>query len=158
MAALAAELHNTLDEIRRIARELRPEALEDLGLINALIALSSRISQQGGVMIERRFADDLPDLSEELELVVYRVAQEALTNVIRHSEASRALIELNSADGKIALKISDNGQGIPTSPAAESVGIEGMRERALLVGGTLTIESAPGAGTTVLLRVPAVAG
>lgn len=154
MAALAAELHDTLDEIRRIARELRPEALDDLGLINALIALSSRISEQGGVIIERRFADNLPALSEELELVVYRVAQEALTNVIRHSEASRALIELTKADRGIALKVSDEGQGMPTAPTDETIGIEGMRERALLVGGTLTIESAPGAGTTVLLRVP----
>jgi two-component system sensor histidine kinase UhpB len=158
MVALAAELHDTLDEIRRIARELRPEALDDLGLINALIALSSRISQQGGVMIERRFADDLPPLSEELELVVYRVAQEALTNVIRHSEASRALIELTKAEGGITLKVSDKGQGMPTAPTNETVGIEGMRERALLVGGTLTIESAPDAGTTVVLRVPVGAG
>jgi two-component system sensor histidine kinase UhpB len=158
MAALAAELHNTLDEIRRIARELRPEALDDLGLINALIALSSRVSQQGAVMVERRLADDLPPLSEELELVVYRVAQEALTNVIRHSHASQAVIELANDDGTITLKVSDNGQGMPAVPAGETIGIEGMRERALLVGGTLNIESRPGAGTTVSLKAPVGAG
>jgi two-component system sensor histidine kinase UhpB len=154
---LAAQLHSTLEEIRRIARELRPEALDDLGLINALIALSSRISRQGGVSVERRLSQDLPPLSPELELVLYRVAQEALTNVIRHAGASRCVIELCRADGTVELSVSDDGRGM--APAfdgeAPGIGIEGMRERALLAGGTLAIESRPGSGTTVRLTVPA---
>ena len=78
MTELAAQLQSTLDEIRRISRELRPEALDDLGLINALIALSTRVACQGDLRIERRFSENLPSLSAELELVIYRVAQEAL--------------------------------------------------------------------------------
>jgi len=154
MAELAEELQSTLDEIRRISRELRPEALDDLGLINALIALSRRAGRQGDLQIERRLADDLPPLSTELELVIYRVAQEALTNVLRHAEASHCLVELQSQDGQVELRVSDDGRGMPTRIEGESIGIEGMRERALLAGGSLAIEARADAGTTVRLTVP----
>src|SRR4051794_26976899 len=154
MAGLAAELQSTLDEIRRISRELRPEALDDLGLINALIALSTRASRQGELQVERQLADDLPPLSAELELVIYRVAQEALTNVLRHAEASHCLVELQSQDGQVELRISDDGRGMPSRIEGESIGIEGMRERALLAGGSLAIEAREDAGTTVTLTVP----
>ena len=154
MAELAAELHSTLDEIRRIARELRPEALDDLGLINALIALSSRAARQGGLRIERRLSEDLPQLSSELELVLYRVAQEAMTNVLRHAQASHCVIELQSSNGAVELTVSDDGSGIPDRPVGETIGIEGMRERALLAGGTLAIESRAGVGTTVKFSFP----
>ena len=147
MTELAAQLQSTLDEIRRISRELRPEALDDLGLINALIALSTRVACQGDLRIERRFSENLPSLSAELELVIYRVAQEALTNVLRHAGASRCVVELRSRDGRIELSVSDDGAGMPERVEGEAFGIEGMRERALLVGGSLAIEpgAAPGA-------------
>jgi two-component system sensor histidine kinase UhpB len=154
MAELASQLQSTLDEIRRISRELRPEALDDLGLVNALIALSTRAARQGGLQIERHFSENLPPLSSELELVIYRVAQEALTNVLRHAGASRCVIELESADGRIELRVSDDGAGIPGRVEGPSFGIEGMRERALLVGGSLAIEPGSGVGTTVRLSVP----
>ena len=154
MAELAAQLQSTLDEIRRISRELRPEALDDLGLINALIALSTRAARQGDLRIERRFSENLPSLPAELELVIYRVAQEALTNVLRHAGASRCVIELRSGDGRIELSVSDDGAGMPERVEGEAFGIEGMRERALLVGGSLAIEPRADAGTTVRLSVP----
>ena len=155
MAALAAQLHASLDEIRRISRDLRPEALDDLGLINALIALTSRADRQSGVRIERRLSAQLPPLPTELELVIYRVAQEALTNVLRHAQASRCLIVLERNDGEVELRVSDDGVGMPTSRVnAQTIGIEGMRERALLGNGTLEIESRPGRGTQVTLRLP----
>jgi two-component system sensor histidine kinase UhpB len=154
MAELAGQLHTTLDEIRRIARELRPEALDDLGLINALIALSSRAARQGGLRIERSLSDDLPDLPSDQELVVYRVAQEALTNVLRHARASHAVIALEGSKEEINLTVSDDGQGMPDRLEGETIGIEGMRERALLTGGTLAIDSKAGAGTKVKLSFP----
>ena len=154
LVALAAELHSTLDEIRRITRELRPEALDDLGLINALIALCSRTSRQGALQIERQLTSELPPLSPELELVIYRVAQEALTNVLRHSDASHCLVSLRSSGQLIELAVQDDGRGLPEHLQDETVGIEGMRERALLARGTLELTSRPGAGTTVTLRVP----
>jgi two-component system, NarL family, sensor histidine kinase UhpB len=154
MHMLVGQLHTTLEDIRRIARELRPEALDDLGLINALIALSSRAARQGGLQIERRLSENLPSLPKELELVIYRVAQEALTNVLRHAEATRCVIELRSENEEIELRISDDGRGISAQAERETIGIEGMRERALLVGGSLRIDSQSGEGTTVRLSVP----
>jgi two-component system sensor histidine kinase UhpB len=154
MAAIAEQLHDTLDEIRRISRELRPEALDDLGLVNALIALSSRIARQGSVRVDRDLAARLPELSEEVELVVYRVAQEALTNVLRHSGASRCLLRLGSEGDELALEVVDDGVGMPSTIGAETIGIEGMRERALLAGGALSIGPVPDGGTAVLLRIP----
>jgi two-component system sensor histidine kinase UhpB len=154
MNRLAAQLHASLDEIRRISRDLRPEALDDLGLINALIALTSRVDRQGGVRIERRLSSDLPPLSTELELVIYRVAQEALTNALRHAEAAHCVVELQRTNGEIELRVSDDGIGMPARLDDGTIGIEGMRERALLGGGTLDIESRSGKGTEVRLRLP----
>src|SRR5439155_14075303 len=101
-------VQDSLDDLRRIARRLRPEALDDLGLVNALIALCNRVSRQGDIAIRRRFATDLPPLSAETELVVYRVAQEALTNVLRHASATRVAVSLTAPDGHVALIVSDN--------------------------------------------------
>ena len=154
MTALAAQLHASLDEIRRISRDLRPEALDDLGLVNALIALTSRAGRQGEVRIERRLSPELPPLSTELELVIYRVAQEALTNVLRHAEASRCVVVLEADDGAVELRVRDNGVGMPSRMSEDTIGLEGMRERALLGNGTLTIQSRPGQGTDVTLRLP----
>jgi two-component system sensor histidine kinase UhpB len=154
LTALAAELHSTLDEIRRISRELRPEALDDLGLINALIALCRRISTQGGIEVQRSLATDLPPLSPDLELVIYRVAQEALTNVLRHSEATRCEVSLTRIDSDIELIVEDNGRGLPEAWPDETVGIEGMRERALLARGRLEIGNQAGGGTRVALLAP----
>ena len=155
MTALVAEIHDTLEEIRRITRELRPEALDDLGLHNALIALSSRVARQGGLQIDRQLSPELPPLSKELELVIYRVAQEALTNVLRHASASRCTLQLSYSDGLVRLEVTDDGIGLPDRPPEDTIGLEGMRERALLVHGQLAVESRPGSGTTVTLAVPA---
>lgn len=155
MAELALQLHSSLDDIRRLARELRPEALEDLGLVNALIALTSRVARQGDLRIERQLSANLPPLSAELELVVYRVAQEALTNVLRHAKASGCVVALQLNGQMIELVVNDDGGGLPEELEPETIGIEGMRERALLAGGTLSIESHSGTGTRVTLRIPA---
>lgn len=154
LRALAVQLHDSLDDIRRISRQLRPEALEDLGLVNALIALSTRVSQQGGISIDRHFSAELPELSEELELVIYRVAQEALTNVLRHAEATRCRIDLAANGDVVELTVTDDGRGIPRQIDAETIGIEGMRERASLVGGVLSVAPRSDGGTEVRMRIP----
>ncbi|MBS1878493.1 MAG: sensor histidine kinase [Actinobacteria bacterium] len=154
MAALAEQLHGTLAEIRRISRELRPEALDDLGLVNALIALCSRVARQGDIRVERDLSRQLPALSEEVELVVYRIAQEALTNVLRHSGASRCLVRLREDGGVLVLEVADDGVGIPAQRGGETIGIEGMRERALLIEGRLAVGPGEGGGTAVVLEAP----
>ena len=141
------------DELRTIVRRLRPEALDALGLNRALIALTERISEQSSLQIERRLARDLPELSSDAELVIYRVAQEALTNVIRHADASRAEVELSATEGTVRLRVRDDGAG-PRRDARAGSGIQGMRERAMLVGGRLTVGSPGLRGTEVLLDVP----
>jgi two-component system, NarL family, sensor histidine kinase UhpB len=155
----AAQLaQESVDDLRRIARRLRPEALDDLGLVNALIALCNRISEHGGIPIARRLPEALPDHPPAVDLVLYRVAQEALTNVIRHARATRAELELEADDERLRLLVRDNGRGLRLDELpAGSNGIIGMRERALLVGGTLSLRSSAGAGTEVELEIPLAA-
>lgn len=150
---IADSVRGSLDEVRRIARELRPEALDDLGLVNALISLCSRLASQGGLRIHRRL-ETLPDLPRDLELVIYRVAQEGLTNVVRHAQASEATLSLAASPRMATLSIVDNGRGLPADLPTRTAGISGMRERARLVHGKLKIDSEPGGGTTVRLELP----
>jgi len=154
LARVAEAIHESLDEVRRIARELRPEALDDLGLGNALIALCSRVGAQGGPQVRREFQGGLPSLSPEAELVIYRVAQESLTNAVRHADATTATVSLVANAEGVALSIEDDGNGMPAEPPGGTAGIAGMRERALLVGGRLSIDSPAAGGTRVRLTVP----
>jgi two-component system, NarL family, sensor histidine kinase UhpB len=151
---VADAVRESLDEVRRIARELRPEALDDLGLVNALIALCSRIGAQNGPRVKRELQGQLPPLPAEVELVLYRIAQESLTNVVRHSDAQSATVSLEADAESVTLRVADDGKGMPEELPRGTAGIAGMRERALLVGGRLTIDSRPGQGTEVRLTIP----
>lgn len=142
----------SLDEIRRIARRLRPGVLEELGLVSALKALATEASDHGGLSARPRFDRDLPDLDAQAELVVYRVAQEGITNITRHAHATRLELVLRAESDGVLLRIRDDGNGL--RGAEEGAGIRGMRERALLIGARLTIGPAPASGTEVRLHVP----
>ncbi|MCX4427051.1 HAMP domain-containing sensor histidine kinase [Streptomyces mirabilis] len=142
----------SLDEVRRLVRRLRPGVLEDLGLISALTSLTTEFATHAGLRVLRRFDTDLPALDAETELVLYRVAQEALTNAARHAEAGQVEVSLHHTDGAVVLVVVDDGRG--TGAAREGAGIRGMRERALLIGATLDVTSQPQAGTQVRLTVP----
>jgi two-component system sensor histidine kinase UhpB len=141
-----------LDEVGRIAWQLRPGVLDDLGLVPALDALVMTFEEQTGVVVSRRIEEDLRELAPEVELAVYRIAQESLTNIARHAEASAADLHFEQHDGTLRLRITDNGRGLTTAEHAGS-GIRGMRERALLIGARLQVESAPGKGVSVCLHV-----
>ncbi|MEU5521118.1 HAMP domain-containing sensor histidine kinase [Streptomyces sp. NPDC047860] len=141
----------SLEEIRRIARRLRPGVLDELGLASALKALATEFGGSG-LSVQHSLAGDLPALDRETELVIYRVAQEGLTNTVRHSQARRAELALSRAPGGVLLRVRDDGRGIVG--AAEGAGIRGMRERALLVGADLAVEPGPDGGTEVRLAVP----
>jgi two-component system sensor histidine kinase UhpB len=144
--------HGT-EEVRRIARRLRPEALEDLGLESALAALAAAIGDQAQLRIERRLEPGLP-LSQEQELVVYRIAQEALTNVARHADATEVQLHLERTNGRAILTVRDDGGGLPPEAFRSSQGIRGMRERAMLIGAHLTIGNPAAGGTEVQLSIP----
>lgn len=144
-----------VEEVREIARGLRPEALDDFGLRSALVSLGSAFADQAGVRIVPRLDRDLPELDRDDELVVYRVAQESLTNVARHADATQAEVVLEARDGAVILRVRDDGRGIDPRAAATGAGVRGMRERALLVGGTLEIGPVKPHGTEVRLALPA---
>jgi two-component system sensor histidine kinase UhpB len=168
-ATIPAELGEQLDEIRetgrqgieevrRIAASLRPEALEDLGLDCALAALATAFTEQTHIPVQRRLEPGLP-LSEEQELVIYRIAQEALTNVARHAGATMVELRLQRTDAQVSLSVRDDGAGLPAHAAASpSHGIRGMRERAMLVEADLSIDRRPSGGTEVELRMPVTPG
>jgi two-component system sensor histidine kinase UhpB len=159
LRATVREIQDTvragLEDVRRIALELRPEALEDLGLESALAVLCDRLAERSGVQISCRFDPQLPRVSPQTELVIYRVAQEALTNVARHSGSRQAELALEGCDGQILLTVRDEGRGLPAG-VADGSGMRGMRERAALIGASLEVgESDRTPGAQVRLRVPA---
>jgi two-component system sensor histidine kinase UhpB len=149
-------VRQALTEVRRIARELRPEMLEQLGLISALTELTRRFAEASGIDAERRFPVELPPLSEEAELAIYRVAQESLTNVARHAQATHVELSLTEGVGSVVLCVSDDGRGMSETTASNGHGgLRGMRERALMVNGALAIKPGRAGGVEVRLEVPA---
>jgi two-component system sensor histidine kinase UhpB len=143
-----------VEEVREIARGLRPQALEEFGLRSALATLATGITERTGIRVRHRTPRALPPLSPEQDLAIYRVAQESLTNAARHSGADNVELDLSADDGAVVLRVADDGCGIDESADIEERGLAGMRERALLVGGTLRVGRAQPSGTEVVLTVP----
>ena len=141
----------TLEEVRAIARGLRPEALDDLGLASALRQLCTE-AERSGVIVRRSIAPELA-LEPEAEVVVYRVAQEAITNALRHSGAEAIDVVLAADEAGVTLTVRDDGRGFDGEPS-DGTGLRGMRERAVLAGGRLDVLATPGRGTDVTLRLP----
>jgi len=146
-------VRRALDEVRRISRDLRPEMLEHLGLVSALTELARSFARLTGIAVERQFAVSLPKLQPEVELAIYRIAQESLTNIARHAQARRVVISLEPSRDSIVLRVADDGRGF-VGAATEHGGMRSMRERALLVDGALAIKPAPEGGIEVRLEVP----
>lgn len=144
---------HSLEEVRRVARQLRPEALDDLGLRSALTNLADRMSASSGIEIAREIETDLPPLAPDQELAIYRIAQEGLTNSARHSGAGRVDLRLERAGDGLVLLVRDDGSG--PGAAREGAGLTGMRERALMIGADLSMGAIDGAGFEVRLTVPA---
>jgi two-component system sensor histidine kinase UhpB len=142
----------TLGEVREIARRLRPELLDELGLRSALAVLADRTAEFGGLRVDRRLEDSLPAIDRNTEVVLYRVAQESLTNVVRHAHAGRAVVTLDRRGDRLVLSVSDDGLGLRDAPPSH--GIKGMQERALMIGGRLELADGRGRGTEVTLTVP----
>jgi len=148
-------VRHALEEVRRIAQELRPELLEHLGLVSALTELSRRFADQSGITVEHRFAGDLPRLSAEAELAVYRVAQESLTNIARHAQASHVELTLEPGADSVVLCVADDGRGISEAAPLDGGGLRGMRERAVLVDGAFAVKPGRRGGVEIRLEVPA---
>lgn len=152
LAETKALANQAMTELLSLARQLRPTALDDLGLA---AAIEGQVGRLGGEIETSLEVDgDFSDLGDDAQLVVYRVAQEALSNAARHSGAQRVEVRLRRTEGAgVALEVADDGRGFAFDESQRGLGIGGMRERALLIGADLTIESRPGRGTTVRLRI-----
>ncbi|MGH2975616.1 MAG: sensor histidine kinase [Solirubrobacterales bacterium] len=154
LAETKALANQAMRELLSLARQLRPTALDDLGLAAATAGQVEQLAQ-GEIDAEFAAEGDFSDLSDDAQLVVYRVAQEALSNAGRHSGAERVAVRLRrDGPGGVELEVADDGRGFAFDESEGGLGIAGMRERALLIGGELTIESRPSRGTTVRLSVP----
>ncbi len=154
LAAVREQVLATLHDVRRLAVELRPKALDDFGLVPALERLRDTFSEQTGmrVELESRIRERLP---ADIETALYRIVQEALTNTVKHARASTISIVLGSTIGSVTAVIEDDGRGFTRDDGSgEGLGLLGMGERLALLGGKLTVESSPGSGTSIVAEVP----
>jgi signal transduction histidine kinase len=152
---LRTQLVDTLHDVRRLAVELRPKALDDFGLVPALERLTSTFSEQTAIPVEFEAMLDDTRLPPAVETALYRIVQEALTNVIKHSRASRVSVLLRRKPDSVAAVIEDDGQGFDVDATRDGgVGLIGMRERIELIDGRLAVESSAGGGTSVVAEVP----
>src|SRR4029077_19513045 len=148
-----AAVKASLEDVRRTAQELRPEILDHLDLPSALTNLARTFSDRTGIRVRRHLGTQLPRLDPKIELVLYRVAQEGLTNAARHSGASEVTLTLEHDADSVVLRVLDNGRGFDGTHA-EGGGLRGIRERALIVGGAVAIKPAPAGGVEIRLQVP----
>lgn len=156
VSELQGMVDGVLENLHRLAIDLRPASLDHLGLVAALHQYAEAISDQHGLVVQFETVRSIDPLPTDAETAVYRIVQEALTNVIRHAQATRVDVLLEQRDDKLIVLVEDNGVGF--DPTAEMprgrLGLIGLRERAEMLGGRLMLESGPGAGTTLLLEVP----
>ena len=150
-------LSETLSSVQRIASELRPAALDDFGLIAAVESEVRTFEERTGIECELSLPeDDTLSLGPDVDAAIYRIVQEAMTNVARHSDASRLEIRVRQQPDETLVEIRDDGKGIPASKLSDrnSLGVAGMRERARRIGATLEVEGIVGHGTIVSVRIP----
>jgi signal transduction histidine kinase len=156
MHSIRHDLVQLSEDVHALSYALHPAILRDLGLIEALKAECARFGAVEGIPTSFRATDDVDEPTGALSLCLYRVAQEALRNVARHSSASSVEVELRAVGGGLELAVQDNGGGFDPSrkPGRPSLGVAGMRQRLFLVDGELLIDSAQGVGTTIVARAP----
>jgi two-component system sensor histidine kinase UhpB len=152
LAEMSSVASQAMDELLRIARHLRPTVLDDLGLEAALATLTEETAARTGIAATFGSDAELAGVSDDVQLVAYRVAQEALSNAVQHGHPRRVVVRLGGRGGSLELVVADDGGGFDPRNNGSGLGIAGMRERALLCGGSLEVASTPGAGTRVTLR------
>jgi signal transduction histidine kinase len=153
LAELRADASQTIADIRRLVEDLRPPQLDDLGLVGAIRDQATRLaSERGELEIAVVAPDKVPPLPAAVEVAAYRIAQEALLNVVKHSAAGICSVEID-LNGGLSLAIADDGLGVPDAPHG-GVGLASMRERAAELGGSCTVKCANGGGTIVTARLP----
>jgi len=157
---LGKQVREVLQDVRRFGQDLRPPMLDDLGLLAALRWLASELKEQHGIETHLKVLGTERRFTPETELILFRIVQEAMRNIGRHSKASKAEATIEFGEGKTRISVSDNGKGFKLSGSLADfvrtgkLGLAGMQERAQLIGGRLTVQSEPGKGTTVIVQAP----
>jgi PAS domain S-box-containing protein len=157
---LQAQLNRGVQVVHRLVQDLRPSLLDDLGLIPALRSLTKSLQESEGIATDLKVLGGERRFSPEVELLLFRIVQEALSNIRRHAQASETQVVIDFAEDRVKLTISDNGRGfelpggVDDFPRSGKLGLAGMQERAQLLGGTLEVRSTPGKGTTLIVEVP----
>ena len=146
--------NQAMEELLQLARQLRPTALDDHGFVPAIEEQLRRFKAQHGVDVRLTTTGSLDDLGSDQQLVLYRVTQEALNNIVRHAKAHNVSVDITRIDGTVALEVADDGAGFTVGEEDRGLGLEGMAERARMVDGQFDIKSTPGRGTTLRLLVP----
>jgi signal transduction histidine kinase len=154
--AMIALTDTTVETVTRIAADLRPRALDDLGLIEAIQSHARQFQARSGILVECDWVLNSVELDREQSTAVFRIFQETLTNILRHAEATRVDVIMKQEEDRLVLTISDDGKGITEAEKAapQSLGLLGMRERVRLIGGELHIEGTEGQGTVITVWVP----
>jgi signal transduction histidine kinase len=160
LAEIEEMITQTMAELRRLTRALRPIYLEDLGLVTALHTMTQEMSQSSSIQINFQFEGEEKRLTDNIEIALFRISQEALSNILRHSEATEAAVNIDFRQTEVLLKISDNGKGFipPSNPGLLSnlghFGLLGIYERAELIGASISVDSEIDQGTTIRLAIP----
>jgi signal transduction histidine kinase len=157
---LRSEVDNILEGVRRFSHNLRPGLLDQFGLIPSLALLSDEVRAQGVLDCSLNIVGQEKRLSSETEIILFRITQEALRNTVKHTKANRVAIDVSFSNGRVRLRISDNGQGFEVPSALSSYarhgkfGLMGMQERINLVNGSLNVRSSKNAGTVISADIP----
>src|SRR5665213_895789 len=155
---LTSIVDQSVIDLQRIAADLRPMILDELGLVSAVQWLTQNFTERSDLTIELSFDREDVTYASDVSTAAFRIVQEALTNIVRHSRATLATLAVRHADGALQLEISDNGQGIDlTQSKRKQLGLLGMRERAHMLGGSMEMESVRGQGTRIHVRLPLTA-
>jgi len=153
LARVRELLTQTQEEVHRVIYDLRPSLLDDLGLTPAVKLYAARYLDPQGIDVSLELEEDLA-LPPEVEITTFRICQEIVTNILRHSRAEHVSVELYARAGSLVLEVEDDGVGFEVRGETAGAGLTGIRERAALVGGHVAIDSEPGMGTHVLLEIP----
>jgi signal transduction histidine kinase len=156
LTEMSALIDTSVDDVRRVAAELRPVVLDDLGFVGAIRAYLIDVERRAAIRcVLWTPSGDVP-IAGDRATALFRILQEALTNVVRHAEATRVDVSLTVEDGRVRLVVRDNGRGVPAAAVTDprSLGLLGMRDRAVLIGGDVSVCGGPGAGTTVTVELP----
>jgi two-component system sensor histidine kinase UhpB len=150
-----------IESIRNLTNDLRPSLLDDLGLLPALRALAAQFGERSGLSVRVETPEDLPDLSREAELALFRALQEALSNVVRHAAAREVLVSVGTVSRGVELRVLDDGRGPPSAESLSGggrMGLPGMRERITSLGGSLDVHAGPAGGVELIATVRVNAG